>query len=89
VSEPARLVEILRALGFRPVFRYEKYRATFRWLDAELVIDETPIGTFLEIEGPPGTIHQATEGLGFSRGDAITDSYPALFSPGGRDMVFP
>lgn len=90
VAEPARLTQILQALGFRPLFRYEKYRTTYRWLDVELVIDETPIGTFLEIEGPVGSIHAATEALGFSRADAITDSYPALFfAAGGQgDMVF-
>lgn len=90
VAEPARLAQILLALGFRPFFRYEKYRTTYRWLDVELVIDETPIGTFLEIEGPVGTIHAAAEALGFSPSDAITDSYPQLFfAAGGQgDMVF-
>jgi len=91
VAEPARLNQILLALGFRPLFRYEKYRTAYRWRDVEVVIDETPIGTFLEIEGPVETIHAAAEALGFSRADAITDSYPALFvAAGGQgDMVFP
>ena len=39
------------------VFRYQKYRESYRWRDVEIVVDETPIGTFLEIEGPVATIH--------------------------------
>ena len=52
---------VLEALGYRKVFRYQKYREAFRWRDAEIVVDETPIGTFLEIEGPVATIHAAAD----------------------------
>ena len=43
---------ILRALGYAPSFRYEKFRA--EWTDGkgQVVVDETPIGNFCEIEGP-------------------------------------
>jgi len=90
VAEPARLRQILLVLGFRPLFRYEKYRTTYRWLEVEVVVDETPIGTFLEIEGPAAAIRAATEAMGFAPTDAITESYPALFlAAGGEgDMVF-
>jgi len=82
---------ILERLGFRPVFRYQKYRETYRWKDQEIVIDETPIGTFLEIEGDVDGIRAAAAGLGFQPSDFITDSYIGLFfASGGRgDMVFP
>ena len=44
-----------RALGYRQVFRYQKYRRDLRaGARSEIVLDETPIGTFLEIEGPVG-----------------------------------
>jgi hypothetical protein len=54
------------------------------------VIDETPIGTFFEIEGDLAGIQAAAAGLGYSRADYITDSYVALFFAGGRrgNMVF-
>jgi len=44
---------ILRALGYAPSFRYEKFRA--EWTDGkgQVVVDETPIGDFCEIEGSP------------------------------------
>jgi adenylate cyclase class 2 len=81
---------ILSALGFRPAFRYQKYREAFAWRDAEIVVDETPIGTFLEVEGPLATIHAAARALGRGPADYITESYVALFiAAGGQgDMVF-
>lgn len=90
VAEPTRLAQILQALGLRPLFRYEKYREVHRWRQVEVLVDETPIGTFLEVEGPTDAIHAAAEALGFSRAEYVTESYPALFfAAGGQgDMVF-
>jgi adenylate cyclase class 2 len=81
---------ILSALGYRKVFRYQKYRESHRWRDVEIVVDETPIGTFLEIEGPVATIHEAARALGRGPQDYIGESYAALFiaSGGVGDMVF-
>lgn len=85
------LEAILRAVGFGPVFRYQKYRETYRLGEVEVVVDETPIGTFLEIEGPPTEIHATATALGMGPRDYITDSYAGLFfaSGGKGDMVFP
>jgi len=90
VGEPDRLQSLLAALGLRPVFRYQKYRETHVWKDVEIVVDETPVGTFLEIEGPVEGIHAAAAALGYRRADYVTDSYAGLFfAAGGRgDMVF-
>ena len=92
---PAReadaLLAVLRNVGFTPVFRYQKYREVYRYADVEIVVDETPIGTFLEIEGALPTIHAAAAALGFGPADYLTDSYPALYAASGGkgDMVFP
>ena len=82
--------QVLEALGYRKAFRYQKYRQAFRWRDAEVVVDETPIGTFLEVEGPIETIHAAAAALGRGPADYIEESYAALFFASGRsgDMVF-
>ncbi len=83
VAEPEKLSSILEALGLRGWFRYEKYRTSFRlpgpWAK-ELVIDldETPIGTFAELEGPPEAIDRAATLLGYRRVDYITKTYLAL-----------
>ncbi len=52
-SHPNRWHEKLKALGFRPGFRYEKYRTSFRLPGLHMDLDETPVGTFLELEGTP------------------------------------
>jgi len=82
---------ILDRLGLRPVFRYQKYRETYDWRGQEIVVDETPIGTFLEVEGDEEGIHAAAKAMGFGPSDFLTDSYIGLFlaSGGKGDMVFP
>ena len=60
-------------------FRYEKYREEFSAHDVVIAIDETPVGTFVEIEGGEAAIHQTAAALGRTPDDYITDSYRFLF----------
>ncbi len=48
--ENARL--FLEALGYQVYVSYEKYRRTYRLAGLEIMLDETPLGDFIEIEGP-------------------------------------
>lgn len=91
VQDPESLQDVLERVGLRPVFRYQKYREAYRLGELEIVIDETPIGTFLEIEGPEHEIHAAAERLGYRRADYVSESYAGLFRASGAagDMVFP
>ncbi len=70
---------ILQALGFVPTFCYEKNRA--EWSDGKghVVVDETPIGWFGEIEGPARWIDRTAGALGIAPGDYITQTYAELF----------
>jgi adenylate cyclase class 2 len=70
----------LRSLGFRPGFRYEKFRTTFRLPGVHLDLDETPVGVFLEIEGAPGSIDRIARILGFSPRDYIRSTYAELYA---------
>ncbi|HEX9222469.1 MAG TPA: class IV adenylate cyclase [Candidatus Acidoferrales bacterium] len=86
VAEPAPLAHILEALGMRGWFRYEKFRTmyrfpgTARWASDLLIeLDETPIGAFVELEGPSEAIDRAAKLLGFGPKDYITKSYLALY----------
>jgi adenylate cyclase, class 2 len=81
IKNAPRFEKVLRGIGMRPWFRYEKYRTKYRIDDSGLTIDldETPIGTFLELEGPKRSIDRVAKALGYSRRDYITDSYLALF----------
>jgi adenylate cyclase class 2 len=70
---------ILRSLGYTPSFCYEKFRA--EWTDGkgQVVVDETPIGNFCEIEGAPRWIDATAKKLGVSKADYITRNYARLF----------
>ena len=80
VNDGKRMDLILRALGYAPSFRYEKFRA--EWTDGKghVVVDETPIGNFCEIEGAPRWIDATAKKLGVSHGNYIMTNYASLFS---------
>jgi len=79
VADGAMMEGILHALGFVPTFRYEKFRA--EWSDGEghVVVDETPIANFGEIEGPARWIDRTAQLLEIPRSDYITATYADLF----------
>lgn len=79
VEDGEQMDAILRTLGFEPTFRYEKYRA--EWTDGmgHVVLDETPIGTFGEIEGSPRWIDRTAHILGIDHRDYITETYAPMF----------
>jgi len=96
-KDATALVEILAGLGYRPVFRYEKYRTVYRRIGRPglAMLDETPIGNFLELEGSPRSIDRMAGELGYSGADYILDSYGKLYldhcARAGvrpRDMIF-
>jgi adenylate cyclase, class 2 len=79
IADGNKLDKILRALGFAPTFRYEKYRAEWGDGRGHVVVDETPIGWFGEIEGPGHWIDRTAQDLGIERNSYITQSYAELF----------
>lgn len=89
----AALLALLDRLGYAPIFRYEKFREEHAVPGALVAIDETPIGTFVEIEGEADAIHAVAARLGFQPADYLTASYRSLFvaagGASGGDMVFP
>lgn len=89
---------ILAHIGFEPAFEYQKFRTEFKAAGQSGVVtlDETPIGTFLEVEGEPDWIDRTAAELGFPPGEYITESYGTLYlqyaqARGERpgNMVFP
>jgi len=80
VADGKQMEAILRALAYSPSFRYEKFRA--EWTDGkgQVVVDETPIGNFCEIEGAPRWIDATAKKLGVSEEDYITNNYAGLFA---------
>lgn len=102
VEDGDALRRVMEGLGMNAWFSYEKYRTTMKLPSSEawatdllIELDETPIGTFLELEGPAEAIDRAARELGYSKEDYITNSYLGLYldecrrrgeSP--RNMVF-
>lgn len=79
VSDFETAHRILGALGFSPAWEYEKYRTTYRLGGCEIVLDETPMGRFIEIEGDAAGIEAALNALQLDRARRISDSYSVLF----------
>jgi adenylate cyclase, class 2 len=86
ISDGGTLTKIFEALSLDGWFRYEKYRTTYQlgksqaWARGLLIeLDETPVGTFVELEGPGEAIDRAAQELGFSKRDYIIKSYLALY----------
>jgi adenylate cyclase class 2 len=79
LADGKKMDAILRGLGYAPTFRYEKFRAEWSDDKGQVVVDETPIGNFCEIEGPPRWIDATAKKLGVSPADYITKNYATLF----------
>jgi len=95
IADGEKLARILEALGLAPSFRYEKFRS--EWSDGSglVVLDQTPIGNFGEIEGSPRWIDRTARALGLAPSDYITDSYAQIFlqwkkqsGSSAREMTF-
>ena len=80
VNDGKKMDAILRALGYAPSFRYEKFRAEWSDGKGQVVVDETPIGNFCEIEGPSRWIDATAKELGVKQEHYITKNYATLFA---------
>jgi adenylate cyclase class 2 len=92
VENGATVAAILDKLGLVPIFRYQKYRTEYA-VDVELpslpapasngrvllMIDETPIGNYLELEGSEGVVKAVAGKLGFAESDFIKSTYITLY----------
>ena len=72
-------IQLFDAIGYKPVFRYQKFREVWRVREVEVVLDRTPIGEYFEIEGPLELIRRVAEELGFSMDNGIRQSYADLY----------
>lgn len=79
VGDGVLLLTVLEELGFRAWFRYQKYREEFSKDDVIVAVDETPVGTFVEIEGGARGIAMMAEALGRGPNDYLLDSYRGLY----------
>jgi adenylate cyclase class 2 len=84
VSDYDAMHTILVRLGFQPAFAYEKWRTEYA-VETEhgrvlVMLDETPLGNFVEIEGEGPAIDAAQARLGLHTAPVMPGSYGALFA---------
>src|SRR5437660_119257 len=89
-------IQLFDMLGFKPVFRYQKFREVWRINNVEIVLDRTPIGDYFEIEGPIDVIRGIATDLGMTMDQAIRQTYADLYRVArrtrpdlGENMIFP
>ena len=70
---------IFKGLGYEVFFIYEKYREIYDNGSVKIMLDHTPIGDFMEIEGTAEEIDKTAISLGYSKADYLTENYLALF----------
>ncbi len=80
VEKGEAMAQVFEAVGFTPSFRYEKYRSEWSDSTGHVVIDETPIGNFGEIEGQPEWIDATAQRLNIPVKSYLKDSYAELFA---------
>ena len=79
IGDGETVAAIFAALGYGPAFVYEKYRTEWADGDGHCVIDEPPIGTYAEVEGPEEWIDRTSAALGVDPSQFQNESYGRLF----------
>lgn len=75
ISDIERMNMILRNIGFSKSLIMEKYREKWNLNNTEIVIDELPMGKFVEIEGDKDSIKEVAEYLMLDLNQKITVTY--------------
>jgi adenylate cyclase class 2 len=78
VGDPDAMTSLFAGLGFKPRWRYQKYRTVYAAGGLEISLDETPLGCFVELEGPSEAIDAVARQLGFTEDGYIRCSYRDL-----------
>lgn len=81
VSDPAAAQALLEALDYHPVWLYEKWRAVYRLDLAQVMLDELPFGSFVEIEAASlDAVERVARRLGLDWKRRLASSYLGLFA---------
>ena len=74
-----RMLTIFEHLGFKVFLRYEKDREEWLLGEVSIALDHTPMGDFVELEGPAEELERSAERLGIDAGGAVRGSYISLW----------
>lgn len=79
IGDGNTVAAIFASLGYTPAFTYEKYRTEWSDETGHCVIDETPLGTFAELEGPEDWIDRTAAAIDVNASDLTNLSYGRMF----------
>jgi adenylate cyclase class 2 len=79
IEDGLAMASIFEALGYGPVFIYEKWRTEWADRTGHCVLDETPLGLFAELEGPSDWIDTVAKRLRIDPSEYIKLSYGRIF----------
>src|SRR5688572_28893907 len=95
VADVAAMRHIVEGLGYQSWFTCQKYREEWSAPGVIIAVDETPVGTWMELEGSEASILEFAGVLGRTASDFVVASYRTLFLARreqlalGINMVFP
>ena len=75
IKNERQIIKILKSLGLKTIFSYEKYRTVFLYKKLKICLDELSIGNYLELEGQQSDIVRFARLLGYSKKDFIKSDY--------------
>ena len=86
VSNSDATSQIMSQLNLVPKLVYEKKRRTWRLRSTEIVLDELPFGSFMEIEGSITSIKEAEMLLDIEDLETEHETYPSLTARFGKQV---
>lgn len=89
VQDGEAMGHIFEQLGYTQMFVYEKWRTEYGDGTGHCVLDETPIGVYAELEGPPEWIDATGHKLGIDAKEFSTLSYGRLFEQWKKETGSP
>ena len=83
VEDPEAMIKVLEALGMTICFEYSKFREIYSLCEdqrqVQVCLDETPVGTFAEIEGSAPDIESLAARLGWAPDLFIRRNYVEMY----------
>jgi len=79
IGNAETVLAVLGGLGFRPVRCYQKRREEWSFGPVVVALDETPMGEFVELEGPAELLARAATDLGLDPRKAVLGTYLDLW----------
>ncbi len=83
IKDPQAMIKVLEGLGMHICFEYSKIRELYTLSvdqdQAEICLDETPVGTFVEIEGSENAIETLASQLGWTPDSFIRRNYVEMY----------